>query len=113
MYPENKLAEAGYTVQRPAVGKGVADSEHARKSEVRGANEELSRYFELPQGEREWTTPELLEKGVSAITRHLGVPLTRILFQCRAKSTIFQNRMPHRLVITGSKFDDGNSLLVS
>lgn len=72
--PENKLAEAGYTVQRLAVGKRVANSEHARKGRVRGANEGLGRHFELLKGEREWTALEPYSLSVPGEVYHLPKP---------------------------------------
>ena len=49
--------------KRTAKGKKGADSEFDRRTGTRGFNEELSRYYQLPENQGIWACPGLLRRG--------------------------------------------------
>ena len=56
-----------------------AKEEYERRVVERGLFEELSMYYQLGPGQREWTCPPLLSKGKRNISQRAnGIPLTRI-----------------------------------
>ena len=53
-----------YSVPRLAsIDEKDPDSEHGRRRRMHRLNEELSRYYVLPEGEVEWVCSGLLSKG--------------------------------------------------
>ena len=61
MYQEPRLLE-GEARRLPGATRH-AELERGRRERGRALFEELSRYYELPQGKKKWRRPELLKKG--------------------------------------------------
>lgn len=56
-----RLASASH--RRTAAGERGPDLECERRRRVRGLNEELSKYYVLPEGEEKWTCRGLLSRS--------------------------------------------------
>ena len=65
--------------ERPAARSKSAKEELERRTAERGLFGELSMYYQLRPGQREWTCRPLLSKGKRNISKRAnGIPLTKI-----------------------------------
>jgi hypothetical protein len=70
--------------RRTAAGERGPDSEYQRRRRIRRLNEQLSRYYVLPEGDVEWTCPGLLSRGEHNYAQlYHDIPLTHIFLVLR------------------------------
>lgn len=72
VYPLHKLKKGSLHGRAPKVRSKAATSEARRREGIRALNEELSKYYELPDDRTEWECPELLMKGKRGRERWYG-----------------------------------------
>ena len=63
VYPLHRLRKGAPGSSGRKVQGRAADAEAIRRESIREANEELSRYYKLPEGRKEWRCPDLIFQG--------------------------------------------------
>lgn len=72
VYPSPKLKKGTIHGRGTKVRSRAATAEARRRDGIRTVNEELSKYYELPDDRTEWECPELLSKGKHDHVRSYG-----------------------------------------